>query len=651
MLKKSIYLIAIILTLSFYSLTYQSNIVKYIDYKLYDLTSLILDQNYDNKYFSNCVIVDIDERSINTLGQWPWSRIILANLIEKINTAYPAAIGINILFPDKDRTSPDSFKQFYRDFFHLDTKIINIPKTLEDNDKIFANAIKKTDAVLSVYMHEKAFLYKNNQEIYYSKHDFSPIKTSLKARSVLYNYPILQKSTDNFGFVNASSDKDGIFRRMPLFIQYQDHLFPSFALAILLTLDNAKPISANSFSILGHIVKMDKKSNVLLNPKTLFVPKIPAVDILSDKADLKKLKGKIVLISSSASGLNRSFLTSNHNNISAANIHAKLIDNILNDTLLFQPQIYKDINTFIALVLSLLMLIFLYKQWYIRLLFLFFSTIMISTIWLFSIYLKGIYPSIGYLWTPFTIYFFTLTLFFALINHKDRRRFYRELDQAHSAALEGITFVAAMRDDETGTHLIRTKKYIRLLAEYLYQEKLYRKYLNPKYINLLYEAAPLHDIGKVGIPDNILKKRGKFTPQEYEIMKEHTILGKEMIERAMKSYNKNDFLQIACSIAYHHHERWDGKGYPQGLKGDEIPIEGQLMALADVYDALISKRIYKEAFSYEQAEAMIIENRAKAFNPVLVDAFIALREEFREISYQYRQENSIKKSEIPITLS
>ncbi len=639
------------MTLLFYLLTYHSKIIEYIDYKLYDLTSFILKSKSVPKYSSNCVIVDIDEKSIQELGQWPWSRIIMAYLIEKIDRMYPTVIGINILFPDRDRTSPFAIEKFYHDFFNLDIKIEPVPEDLKDNDKIFAEAIKNTHAVLSVYMYSQHVFLKNHQKTEYTKQDFSPLQTAFRAKSILSNYPVLQKATEDFGFINASMDEDGIFRRIPLFIKYKYNLIPSFSLAILLSLDKAKPKNHSSFSILGHTVTMDKNSNVLLNYNSPSIPKISAIDILTNRADPQKIKGKIVLIGSSVSGLKHTFLTANHDAISAVNIHAKVIDNILNNSLLVQPQLYKNINTFISLVLSFLMLLLLFKQWYIRLLMLFFTAVIASTIWLVSLYLKGIYPSIGYLWTPFTVYFFTLTLFFALINHKEKRRFYRELDQAHSAALESITFVAAMRDDETGTHLIRTKNYVRLLAEYLYEQKLYHHYLTPKHIHLLYEAAPLHDIGKVGIPDNILKKKGKFTPQEYEIMKEHTILGKEMIEKAMTSYNKNEFLQIACSIAYHHHERWDGKGYPQGLKGDEIPIEGQLMALADVYDALISKRVYKEAFSYEEAEKIIMQERGKIFNPLIVDAFVALKYEFRRISYQYRQEEKTRKRETEISLS
>jgi response regulator RpfG family c-di-GMP phosphodiesterase len=145
----------------------------------------------------------------------------------------------------------------------------------------------------------------------------------------------------------------------------------------------------------------------------------------------------------------------------------------------------------------------------------------------------------------------------------------------------------------------------------------------------------MHDIGKVGIADSILKKEGKLTPLEYEVMKTHPDLGKHIINNAISSYHLNDFFLMARNIAYYHHEKWDGSGYPEGLKGEEIPLEARFMALADVYDALVSKRVYKEAFSYERSVKIIFEGRTKHFDPILVDAFMEIKDEFQKIADTY----------------
>ncbi len=630
------------LTVLFYLFMYNNRaILKYFDYKFYDFTSIILKKSPENKK-SNCVIVDIDEKSLSILGQWPWARIITAKLLDNIKEYSPASIGVNIIFPDKDRTSPDSIENFYKDFFSKKVSLTGIPSYMRDNDKILAYSLKRSEAVLSVYLYDEKYqASKRCENLFYEKRGKFPIfvKNPIKKSFVFCNYPVLQKNSENFGFINIKVDEDGIFRRMPLFMLYKQKPILSFPLALLSVLDKAESERLNEVSILGHRIKTNDKAEVLLNFNSPEPKIFSAVDILNKEVNREELIGKIVIISSSAIGLNRSYINGFQEKISGMKIYTTFIDNVLSDSLYVQPEIFKDLNLLGAFLLSLVILFLLFGKRYISIFFLFLAPVTFGLIFLINMfYSYKIYISVGYFLVPFSVYFFGISLFFGLINHKEKRYFNDELAKSHSAALESITLVAAMRDDETGAHLIRTKNYIKLLANHLYKKGLYKKYLNPKFINLLYEAAPLHDIGKVGIPDHILKKRGRFTKEEYEIMKKHTVLGKEMIEKAMKNYNRNEFLQIACSIAYHHHERWDGNGYPQGLKGNEIPIEGRLMAIADVYDALISKRVYKDAYSYEDAESLILKESGKAFDPIITEAFKELKYEFREICERFREE-------------
>ncbi len=193
------------------------------------------------------------------------------------------------------------------------------------------------------------------------------------------------------------------------------------------------------------------------------------------------------------------------------------------------------------------------------------------------------------------------------------------------------------RDNETGNHIKRTQNYVRALAQHLQHHPRFAHFLSDENIEALYKVAPLHDIGKVGIPDYILLKPGKLTPEEFEIMKTHTTLGGNAIAYSEEDFKlqNNNFLMLARQIATGHHEKWDGSGYPKGLQGDEIPIAARLMALADVYDALVSRRIYKEGFSQELVTQMIVDGRGKHFDPDIVDAYLAIHPEFLRIAVQY----------------
>ncbi|WP_286237686.1 HD-GYP domain-containing protein [Neptuniibacter halophilus] len=213
-----------------------------------------------------------------------------------------------------------------------------------------------------------------------------------------------------------------------------------------------------------------------------------------------------------------------------------------------------------------------------------------------------------------------------------------ELGITRDASILGLASLAETRDNETGGHILRTQNYVRILAEKLSEDPRYAKDLDNNTIELLYKSAPLHDVGKVGIPDHILLKPGKLTDEEFEIMKQHPQIGADALQVAEQQLGENSFLRIAREISLSHHEKWDGSGYPRGLKGEEIPLSGRLMALADVYDALISKRVYKPAFSHEKARDIILQGRDSHFDPSVVDAFLQLESRFTEIAEQFRDE-------------
>lgn len=212
----------------------------------------------------------------------------------------------------------------------------------------------------------------------------------------------------------------------------------------------------------------------------------------------------------------------------------------------------------------------------------------------------------------------------------------RENELTQAVSIRALAHLAETRDNETGNHIQRTQSYVRLLATRLSSHPRFAATLDNKYIEILARSAPLHDIGKVGIPDHILLKRGKLTPDEWEIMKTHTLLGSDAITLAERDIDTSaQFLSHAKEIVRWHHERWDGRGYPDGLVGEQIPISARLMALADVFDALISKRVYKEAIPFAEVRKIIAEGRGSQFDPDMTDSFLAGCEEFEAIALHY----------------
>lgn len=216
-------------------------------------------------------------------------------------------------------------------------------------------------------------------------------------------------------------------------------------------------------------------------------------------------------------------------------------------------------------------------------------------------------------------------------------------------SIRALARLAEVRDPETGNHLLRTQGYVRTLADRLMAHPRFSAVLTPRFVEIVAKSAPLHDIGKVGVPDQVLHKPGKLTADEWVIMKTHAKLGSEAIEAAERDAERPiEFLATAKEIAHHHHEKWDGSGYPDGLAGDAIPVSARLMALADVFDALISRRVYKEPLSVEAATAIIVAGRGTHFDPDVVDAFLAEQAQFVAIASRHRDtdEELQKKADI-----
>jgi response regulator RpfG family c-di-GMP phosphodiesterase len=214
-----------------------------------------------------------------------------------------------------------------------------------------------------------------------------------------------------------------------------------------------------------------------------------------------------------------------------------------------------------------------------------------------------------------------------------------EAERAKDAIIFALGSLAEMRDDETANHVLRTQRYVRLLAEAARKRDAYRGWLTDEWIALIYKSAPLHDIGKVGIPDRILLKRGRLNAREAAIMRTHVRIGHSaLISAARNIGNCTPIFEVAQDIAISHHEHWDGNGYPMGLKGEDIPLAGRLMAIADVYDALVSVRVYKPAMSHDEAVEIIRSERGKQFDPELLDVFLEVAPAFDAVHRRFTDE-------------
>ena len=224
---------------------------------------------------------------------------------------------------------------------------------------------------------------------------------------------------------------------------------------------------------------------------------------------------------------------------------------------------------------------------------------------------------------------------------KERRELENKLHNARAATILGLAKLAEYRDKGTGAHLERIREYAKIIAREMAGLPAYKDYITEKYIDDIYQSSILHDIGKVGIQDSVLLKPGKLNPEEFNIIKRHTVLGGDALAEIESQTEGRSFLILGKEIAYYHHEKWDGTGYPDGLKGEDIPLSARMVAIADVYDALTTKRFYKEAFTHEKSREIIISLKGSHFDPDVVDAFLANEKNFSRICAENRTEEMV----------
>lgn len=598
------------------------------------------------------VIVDIDEKSLKQYGQWPWPRYRIAILLDKLRNLGALSIGLDILFAEEDRASIHSIRKELSRDFGVDFEFREVPQSLRDNDQRLAEALSRGPIVLGYQ-----FLFDEGSDsescllhpIHVNKlgHEkaerVSPL--FIHARSVSCNLKMFSQAAAGSGFFNVSPETDGILRRVPLIMEHKGKLYPNLALVTLMKALGINDVllktdrrGMDSLYLNQTAIPLTSNGSLLIRfrGKGKTFEYISAADILSDRIPDGKIQGKIVFVGTSASGLKELKSTPFDPIFPGVEVHATVVDNILKKDFISRPKWAAGLEFLGVLVLGLIsafILAWTGAGWSSLLLGVLGVGVWQASVWTFrseGIFISPVLPLIVLVCN------FSILTFFRFWQEEQRvKERTRELTMVQEATIESMSSLTETRDPDTGEHIRRTQNYIRLLAEYLKNQPGFRALLNDETIDLLCKSAPLHDIGKVGVSDRILLKPGKLTEQEFEEMKQHTIYGRDTILAAERKLGNTSFLCVAREIVYTHHERWDGSGYPEGLKGEQIPVPGRLMALADSYDALTSKRVYKSQIPHEKAVEIIIEEKGSHFDPEVVDAFLEVKENFRQIALKY----------------
>ena len=441
------------------------------------------------------------------------------------------------------------------------------------------------------------------------------------AGGAVCSLPTLARAAGRSGFLNAVPDADGILRRVPLVIEYDGTTYPGLALAAVLAATGAAPVALRSknentttLELTTGTIPLDGRSNLLVRyrgAKRTF-PYVSAVDVLAGRDAGNVFKDAIVFVGTTALGSREVVSTPIDTRFAGVEVQATVADNLLRGDFLSRAEHAVTIEMFTVLALGIAITLLVARVG------LPLGTtagaIFLVAVWLLmrwhlsskGHYLSPVFPVIGMMAS-----LGAATL--ARISQERRRahRSGREKDLAHRLMVRSLLSLTEVRDADTGRHSRRIQQYSRILAEELSNHPLFRNYLTPERVELLSSLAPLHDIGKVGVPDQLLNKPGELTPEEYQEMKKHPSYGLDVINNAQRDVGagEDQILSMAKDIVYTHHEWWDGKGYPRGLKGSAIPIAGRLVAVVDVYDAMTARRLYRQPVSHDEAIKLIVAGR------------------------------------------
>ncbi len=573
---------------------------------------------------SAVAIVAVDEASLETYGQWPWPRDVIGRLVTTLHEAGAAAIAFDILFPEPDR---------------LGTAAMT-PGGPTSTDAALAAAMRDARVVTGVALTfdpppaspPRCVLAPVSPVVRHHGND-DPLAGLFTAAGAVCSVPVLGEAARATGTINASPDGDGVLRRIPVLTHFRGQVHATLALAAV-TVASPAPVvverrsdGALVLTTGTQAVRLDAQGQILLRPRGpgRTYPHLSARDVLAGTLPADALRGRIVFVGATALGVRDVVATALDPRFPGVELHATVADVLLGGAAAERPAVARLLELAgpaAGALAGALLVAWLGGAGGAAA-----ATGLAVLVW-FA--LRGWFAADGALVSPVSTCLGAGLGVLASVAAElafERRRANAELgrrEQAQRLIVQTLTSLTETRDVETGRHARRTQEYTRLLATAVAARGAYRDYLTPHRIDLIATLAPLHDIGKVGISDAVLHKPGVLTASEYAEMKQHTTLGHETLRKAeaLAGVHDNEVLALAKDIVFTHHERWDGSGYPQGLRGEAIPIPGRLVAVVDTYDALVARRAYKEAMPHDEAIAIIREGRGTHFDPAIVDAFL-----------------------------
>ncbi len=629
---------------------FQPGILDTIDSRVYDVFLQFLPSRQSS---SLPIIVDIDDRSLNQYGQWPWPRYRIARLLTCIEKLNPRSVVLDILFPEPDRTSLGYLNRQIGKELHIHLDLSAVPQGLRDNDAALARTLASGPFVLG---YKFSFDSKERSpsacrlkpaRVFISRSKGAPSRgiPLLHPLYAVCNLPRLARSVRYSGFLNAMTDRDGVVRRVPLLMAYRGKIYPSLALAAMMQAFDIQQMALRvgrdgeeSLVFGRRLIPLDERGNILIRfrgPGETF-RHVSAAAILDGMVEKKQMEGHIVFVGTLAAGLNDFHATPFDPVYPGTEVHATIVDNILQGDFLRRPAWGRGIELLAGALVGLFSVVLLTcggAVWSISIIGLSAGGLWFASKWMLANQGIFISPVIPFIMLVINFSFLSALKFWR--EERISRKRAKELADVQALTLETIVMVIETRHLETGGHVKRTQLYVKHLAQSMQKDEKYRRMLDKDTVDLLYRSSPLHDVGKVGVPDAVLKKPGRLDQEEFEVMKRHTIYGKMIFDLAEEKLGHNSFLSIARTIAYTHHEKWDGSGYPQGLKGEEIPLFGRIMAVADIYDALVSRRVYKQPLSHDKATAIILEKSGKDLDPDVVKAFLSVQKEFQEVARRF----------------
>jgi adenylate cyclase len=578
------------------------------------------------------VIVDVDEASLEAVGQWPWPRDVIATLVTKLRDR-GAIVALDIMFAEADRRQPASGGDAV------------LADTLRQGRVVLGYALTFDGAATAPPTCDRHAL----ELPIVASGDEAASEPFFRATRAICNVEALSAAGRHAGFLNAAPDVDGILRRVPLLVEFQGRVYPSLALAAFAAASNMQPtmlrilnVNASVLVVAGATppamaVPLDGKSNLLVRyrgVKDTFMH-VSAIDVLRGHLPTDLPNDAIVFVGTTALGTREVVATPLDTLFTGLEVQATVADNLLQRDFYCKPPYTVALETFVVVFAGLVgalctsrsgfaagvlgLAVLLGATW---------GASALGMTWA-GLVVSPLFPSIGLLASNAA-----MTGARAVLESRRADSADREQSAARRLMVQTLLSLVEMRDPDTGRHSRRTQGYTRVLAEALMDHPRFREYLTPERVDLLAVLAPLHDIGKVAIPDAILNKPGPLTAEEFAEIRKHPAYGREVIETAEQAADVSDdmTLAIAKDIVYTHHERWDGTGYPHGLRGTDISVPGRLMAIVDVYDAIRSPRPYHPAKSHDDVVSIIRAERGKHFDPDVVDAYMQVSEVFRQLS-------------------